>query len=154
MQVKNRFSTDDECGRFERFLNWLVIRGRRASTTRSYRSDWQDLTIWYRRSMGMPYDSKGLDANAVAGWRKESELKGRSASTILRRLAFVRSYVMWLSNEGVVDEVTAEAIRQEARLKRPERGPRYLPEDDINRLLRQVDSRGCLRDQAIVYAAR
>ena len=58
---------------------------------------------------------------------------------------------MWLANEGVVDEVTIEAIRQEAKLKRPERGPRILPTEDVNRLLRQVESRGCLRDQAIIY---
>ena len=151
MHIQNRFATDEECSRFERFLDWLVLRGRRESTTRSYRSDWQDLTIWYRRSMGMPFDGKGVNADAVAGWRNESELKGRSASTILRRLAFVRSYVMWLANEGVVDEVTIEAIRQEAKLKRPERGPRILPTEDVNRLLRQVESRGCLRDQAIIY---
>ena len=152
MTISNRFATPAECERFDEFLGWLELRGRRASTTRSYRSDWQDLTIWYRRSEGETFDGLALSADVVAGWRRDSERKGRSPSTVLRRLAFARSYVVWLGANGLVDDVTVSAIRDEAKLKRAERAPRVMPAEDVHQLLNYVDRRGCFRDQAIIYA--
>ncbi len=151
MEVVNRFASDTECARFTEFLAWLSFRGRRDSTIRSYRSDWQDLTIWYRRHAGNPFESTDLDADLVAGWRQEAENKGRSPSTILRRLAFVRSYSGWLYSESLLDEVTLEAIRTEAKLRRAERGTQLLSPEEILTFISHVDQRGCLRDQAIVY---
>ncbi len=151
MLISNRFASTDECDRFSEFLGWLELRGRRASTTRSYRSDWQDLTIWYRRSCGETFDGTQLTADVVAGWRRDSERKGRSPSTVLRRLAFARSYVVWLGAHGLVDDATIESIRDEAKLKRAERTPKVMPPEDVHQFINHVDRRGCLRDQAIVY---
>ena len=47
-------------------------------------------------------------------------------------------------------EVALE-IRARSRLKRADRGPRVLSDDEVHRLLRHVDERGCRRDQAIYY---
>ena len=102
MLIANRFAADEECARFSEYLGWLELRGRRASTTRSYRSDWQDLTIWYRRNTGVTFDGTQLSAEILAGWKRDSERKGRSPSTVLRRLAFARSYVVWLSSQAAV----------------------------------------------------
>jgi site-specific recombinase XerD len=151
MLIANRFATNEECAQFSEYLGWLELRGRRASTTRSYRSDWQDLTIWYRRNTGNAFESGSISADVIAGWRRDSERKGRSPSTILRRLAFARSYVTWLSANELVDESTAAAIRNEAKLKRADRAPKVMPAEDVHQFISHVDRRGCLRDQAIVY---
>ena len=149
--VKNRFATDEECARFAEYLRWLEYRGRRASTTRSYRSDWQDLTLWHRRNVGEPFDGREMSTETVNLWRADSERKGKSSSTVLRRLAFARSYVAWLAEEGIVTHEVAENIRSEAKLKRAERAPNVMPAEDVHQLISHVDRRGCLRDQAIVY---
>ena len=52
------------------------MRGRRASTTRSYRSDWLDLSLWFRRQHAESFDASRLDADMVEGWRTASENKG------------------------------------------------------------------------------
>lgn len=148
--AENRFATVEEGRRFERFLDHLARRGRRPSTLRSYTSDWQALTIWYRRAEGRAFGADALDADLIARWRAAAD-RGKSPATVLRRMAFARTYGQWLAGEGVMDDTDLEDMRDEARLTRPDRGPRVLDATEVHRLLSQVDSRGCLRDQAIVY---
>lgn len=151
MTLSNRFATVDENRRFERFLDWLARRGRRASTVRSYTSDWQALTIWYRRHAERRFTAEALDAELLGAWRSAVRDKGRSPSTVLRRMAFARTYSAWLAQQGVVEDETNADLREEVRLVRPTRGPKLLAPEEVHRLLAQVDERGCLRDQAIVY---
>ena len=152
IEIINRFATREESGRLSRFLHSLVRRGRSASTARSYRSDWQDLALWFRRARGRPYDSSSLDAQAVGEWRAHALAKGRSGATVTRRAAFSRTYGSWLVEQGVLHPDTVAEIRMTTRLKREDRGPRVLSDEDVHTLLRQVDGRGCRRDQAILYA--
>jgi site-specific recombinase XerD len=152
MEIVNRFCTREECARFAQFLVSLVRRGRSASTARSYKSDWQDLALWFRRARGRPYDSSSLDAEAVGEWRAHALKKGRSGATVTRRAAFSRTYGSWLVERGVIDADTIADIRMRTRLKRIDRGPRVLTDEDVHGLLRQVEMRGCRRDQAILYA--
>lgn len=146
----NRFATPDERRRFARYLDALGRRGRRPATLRSYTTDWQALTIWYRRAHGHPFTADALDAALVGRWR-EAASEHKSAATVLRRMAFARSYGRWLEVEGLLEATDLEDMRDEARLTRPDRGPRVLAPAEIHALLAQVDTRGCLRDQAIVY---
>lgn len=149
--IDNRFATPEECQRFEQFLAWLTRRGRRPSTLRSYTSDWQALTIWYRRDAGRPFGAAAIDATLIGRWRAAVENKGKSASTVLRRMAFARTYGKWLTSEGLLERAELAEVRDEARLSRPDRGPQILDATEVCALLAQVDARGCRRDQAIVY---
>lgn len=149
--LSNRFATVEENRRFERFLDWLARRGRRSSTLRSYTSDWQALTIWYRRHADRPFGAEALDADLLGTWRSAVRDKGRSPSTVLRRMAFARTYSKWLASQGVMQTETNADLREEVRLVRTARGPRVLALEDVHQLLAQVDDRGCFRDQAIVY---
>lgn len=151
MTLSNRFATADENRRFERFLDWLARRGRRASTVRSYTSDWQALTIWYRRHAHARFTAEALDADLLGTWRAAVRDKGRSPSTVLRRMAFARTYCAWLAQQGVMEDTTNADLREEVRLVRTQRGPKLLAPEEVHRLLEQVDGRGCPRDQAIVY---
>lgn len=151
MSLSNRFATPEENQRFERFLEWLARRGRRASTARSYTSDWQALTMWYRRSQSQRFTAEALDATLIGQWRTAVEDKGRSPSTVLRRMAFARTYISWLAREGVLEAQTASGVRSQVRLQRAQRGPRLLAPAEVHQLLAHVDSRACHRDQAIVY---
>ncbi|MCB9543147.1 MAG: tyrosine-type recombinase/integrase [Myxococcales bacterium] len=117
--AENRFATVEEGRRFERFLDHLARRGRRPSTLRSYTSDWQALTIWYRRAEGRAFGADALDADLIARWRAAAD-RGKSPATVLRRMAFARTYGQWLAGEGVMDDTDLEDMRDEARLTQPD----------------------------------
>lgn len=151
MTADNRCATRDENRRFERFADWLARRGRRASTLRSYTSDWQALCRWYRRHAGERFDAAALDAALLGEWGDAARGRGRSPATVLRRMAFARTYIRWLAQEGVLGDETHADVRDEVRLVRDDRGPKVLAPAEVHALLAQVDGRGCPRDQAIVY---
>jgi len=152
ISMASHFASSEENTRFTRFAEWLTSRGRSDATARSYRSDWQDLAAWYRRARGTPFDAQMLDAETVAAWRAAGEAKGKSPATLTRRLAFVRTYGRWLAEDGVVTSEAAANVREvDAPRGIEERALRVLSETEVNRLLQQVDVRGCRRDQAILY---
>ena len=147
----NAFATDDEQARFDDFIACLHRRGRRASTTRSYRSDWLDLSLWFRRQFASGFDASRLDVTVVDGWRAASESKGKSSATILRRMAFARTYLRWLSSQGVQPRGAYEEIRSVHTAQRAPRLVKYLDPESVNRLLEYVNERACPRDQAMIY---
>ncbi len=150
----SHFASSDENVRFAQFLDWLIARGRSEATARSYRSDWQDLAAWFRRSRGEPFTGTAIDADTLSAWRDAGRAKGKSSATLTRRLAFARTYGRWLAEDGVVTEHTMANVRDvEASdgQSKEERAVRVLTDTDVHRLLHQVDLRGCRRDQAILY---
>lgn len=148
----SHFASSEENVRFGQFLDWLSARGRSDATARSYRSDWQDLAAWYRRARGTAFDASMLDAETVSAWRLAGESKGKSPATLTRRLAFVRTYGRWLAEDGVVTSEAAANVREvDTPRNLEERALRVLGDTEVNRLLHQVELRGCRRDQAILY---
>jgi integrase/recombinase XerC len=151
MELSNRFVTAPEGERFARFLEWLVRRGRSRSTARSYRSDWQDLSMWWRRSQGDAFDGAQLTGPHAVAWGEAIEARGHSDATVSRRLAFARSYATWLALEGVLTPQTVKGMREGTARRRHSRGPKALTSEETNRLLAHVGERGCLRDQALFH---
>ena len=148
----SHFASSEENVRFGQFLDWLCARGRSDATARSYRSDWQDLAAWHRRARGTAFDASTLDAETVSAWRLAGESKGKSPATLTRRLAFVRTYGRWLAEDGVVTSEAAANVREvDTPRNLEERALRVLGDTEVNRLLQQVEVRGCRRDQAILY---
>ncbi len=151
MVDRNAFATEEEQARFEDFVGCLLKRGRRASTTRSYRSDWMDLSLWYRRAYSSGFDASQLDADVVDGWRKASEGRGKSSATILRRMAFARTYLRWMTAKGIQPRGAYEEIRSVQKATKVPRRIKYLRPEEVHQLLEYTDLRACLRDQAMIY---
>jgi site-specific recombinase XerD len=151
MVERNAFATNEEQERFDDFVGCLLKRGRRASTTRSYRSDWLDLSLWFRRQYSEGFDASRLDANVVEGWRNASEDRGKSSSTILRRMAFARTYLRWMTAKGIQPTGAYEEIRSVQKNTKVQRIIRYLKPEEVNRLLEYIQLRACLRDQAMIH---
>lgn len=151
MVERNAFATEEEQARFENFVGCLLRRGRRASTTRSYRSDWIDLSLWYRRAYSSGFDASCLDANVVDGWREASEGRGKSSATILRRMAFARTYLRWMTAMGIQPRGAYEEIRSVQQRTKVPRTIKYLKPEEVHRLIEYTDLRACLRDQAMIY---
>ena len=151
MAERNAFATNDEQARFDDFVGCLLKRGRRASTTRSYRSDWLDLSLWFRRQYSEGFDASRLDADVVEGWRAASEDRGKSSSTILRRMAFARTYLRWMTAQGIQPKGAYEEIRSVQKSTKVQRIIKYLKTEEVHRLLEYIQLRACLRDQAMIH---
>ena len=151
MELSNRFVSEPEGERFGLFLDWLVRRGRSRSTARSYRSDWQDLAMWWRRTHGAAFDGADLTGAQAMAWGDAIAARGHSDATVSRRLAFARSYATWLALEGVLPPEGVQGMRSGTARPRHARGPKALTAEETNRLLVHVGERGCLRDQALFY---
>jgi integrase/recombinase XerC len=149
--IINRFATENECLRFAEFQEFLSLRGRAASTARSYRSDWESLSRYARRHAGAAFDSAALDAEMVESWRDAALARGKSAATVTRRLAFVRIYGDWLADGMVITDQMARSIRDVPTVHKAERTPRVLADKQTHLLLAHVAERACPRDQALVH---
>lgn len=144
------FTSADERARFAAFTEQLVARGRRPATVRAYRSDWVDLSHWFRRAHGRPLDAVDLIPADVEAWREAAQRRGRSGATAARRTAFVRTYMRWLEAQGQVKTGASQGFKAIDPVPASARRPDILaPEQEIT-LIEQVEAHGCIRDQAVI----
>lgn len=151
METPNPFATETERRRFTRFCEELASRGRRPATIRAYRSDWVDLSHWYRRVARAPMESGLLTADHIRQWRDSAQKKGRSSATAARRLAFARTYAQWLVIQGWLNREIHEGMKRIESVPSSQRAPKVLEAAELRALCLQVDAHGCMRDQAVIY---
>ncbi|MFM8793712.1 MAG: tyrosine recombinase [Acidimicrobiales bacterium] len=131
----------------EAFLVWLTVeRGRAANTVSSYRRDLAAAGDWLDArgsslAEASPADLEAYVAALLAG--------GGAASSAARRLAALRTFFGWLTDEGALPAdptVGLEGVRV------PSGVPKPLSADDTERLLAAVsgDDAEALRDRALL----
>lgn len=101
----NRATTKEE-ERFERFRTALAGQGKSANTLKAYRSDRQHLARWFVQTNGEPLDLTRLTGIDISDYRLHKQRQGRAASTINRRLAFIKRYTRWANQ---VKKLAADA---------------------------------------------
>ena len=132
---------------FEKYCNYLE-NGKQASenTLLSYKRDIKAFALYL--------DEKKLAADKVSGtmildYLMKLQKEGKSASTVSRNLASIRSFYRFIQNEGVItQDPTANLHSLKAERKLPE----ILTGEEIENLLNQPDVReakGC-RDKAML----
>ncbi len=145
----NAFATPEEQRRFETFCTFLISRGRRASTLKAYQGDWQALSLYFRQRHKQSFNLLLLSPEDIQSWRARGRARGRSAATINRRLAFLKSYLSWLEMGGVIEAQGAAALREAVGQRARTPPPRILSDVELHRLLRHIEARACPRDQAL-----
>ena len=132
---------------FEKYCNYLE-NGKQASenTLLSYKRDIKAFALYL--------DEKKLAADKVSGtiildYLMKLQKEGKSASTVSRNLASIRSFYRFIQNEGVItQDPTANLHSLKAERKLPE----ILTGEEVENLLNQPDIReakGC-RDKAML----
>jgi site-specific recombinase XerD len=148
--AENPAADGDEIKRFAAFLDELHERGRSPRTLRAYASDWERFAAWYAEANGEPFTLRrvtALDIEDYLTWGKKQDLK---PSTLNRRLAFLKQYIVWGAQQGVIDQDQQQRIKKIAIVKKQSLAPRSLTSSEARRLLKEVQARGNTRDEAII----
>lgn len=143
--------TEEERRRFARFASALAEVGRKPLTVRAYRFDWVELARWWSERQNAPFDLARLLARDLVSWRDWALKRRNKATTINRRLVFVKKYARWAMALKEVDLHEGTAILAVPRLARQRLAPRVPPAELLRGVFRIVRERGNQRDLAILH---
>jgi len=132
------------------FLRYLdTERNASAHTIKAYREDLQSLVGYLGSDQAGADVTRVLTTKALRQYLAWLHGQQYSARTIARRLAAVRSFCRFLFMRGVIAENPTRPLRAP---KLPRRLPRFLPEEDIARLLDlpSADTWLGIRDRALL----
>jgi integrase/recombinase XerC len=130
---------------FTRYLK--VERNVSPHTLRNYTSD---LTLFHSflRSLQKNISLNGVDASLLRGYLATLKKSGLRAASVARKLATLRSFFQYMTEEGWVNQNPAQLVstpKQEKRL------PKFLTVDEAQRLMNSpAPSKNKLRDSAIL----
>jgi integrase/recombinase XerC len=114
------------------FLKSLEIeRNFSPNTVKAYRSDLEKLAQFLARSSLKPHVAS-LTKPAIRAYRSQLIASGLSKRTVARKLAAVRSFMKFLSEEGVLSGNPMAGVKQP---KLPKRLPQWLPAKKLQELL-------------------
>ena len=96
-------ATKKEQQRFAQFLQELQERGRSPRTLRAYEFDWSQFAGWYAQVNQEPFTLERLAAMDVQDYITWGQQQGLKATTLNRRLAWLKQYATWGEQQKVVD---------------------------------------------------
>jgi site-specific recombinase XerD len=137
--------------RAAKFFRWLEERGRRPRTLSAYRGDWRVFGDWFHQANGEPFDLARLTALDLNDYRQWALAENLAPSTINRRLGFLKQYTAWGLDHGIVEPIVRAAIKDVKLARQQQLAPRALSQAETRRLLKEVELRADVRDQAILY---
>lgn len=129
----------------ERYLQFLQVeKGLGKDTLGSYK---EDLSLFFRYLKGKN-DTEELLGSDIKDYLLTLAEDGKSASTILRRMASIKGFYLFLLEEGIID---VEIPSFEAP-KLPKRLPMVMSEEEVNNLLDAPDLKkeSGVRDRAML----
>lgn len=131
----------------ENYFDFLVnTKGVSQNTLLSYKRDIKDF-VAYAGDNGLNVEAAG--GTSILDYLMKLQKKGKSASTVSRNLASIRSFYRFMQNEGIV-KVDPTANLHSLKMKK--KLPEVLTSEEVEDLLNQPDSRdakGC-RDKAML----
>lgn len=126
------------------FLQYLEIqRNVSPHTVRAYKKDLKDFSEYFKS------DNEDIDMIDIRGFVSKMITKGKSKTTVSRKLATIRSFFNYLYQEGLVKINQARLVPTP---KAPKHLPNFLSVDDVFNLVQAPDGIGLLpvRDRAIL----
>ena len=143
-------ATKEEQKRFDQFLQELQERGRSPRTLRAYQFDWSQFAGWYVEVNQEPFTLDRLTAMDVQDYITWGRQQGLKATTLNRRLAWLKQYAAWGEDQGVVTPEMRRRIKAIPIQRKQQLAPRSLAPSEARKLLREVKVRGNPRDEAII----
>ncbi|MHC4074520.1 MAG: tyrosine-type recombinase/integrase [Planctomycetota bacterium] len=143
-------ATAEENKRFAQFLQELRERGRSPRTMRAYQFDWSQFATWYSDVNQEPFTLERLAAMDVQDYITWGRQQGLKATTLNRRLAWLKRYATWGEQQGVVNPEMRRRIKAIPIQRKQQLAPRSLPPREARKLLKEVKVRGNSRDEAII----
>ncbi len=149
-QLVNGRNTAEQA-QFAAFVAGLRQRGRADKTIGSYRSDWIGFNDWYVGEHGVAFEVGAIVAEDVKGYLQHLTNEGMRPATINRKLVFLKRYIGWAKEQGLLETAEATRIKSVKPVPQGPRRPKGLSDIELKRFLKEVERRASPRDQAIIY---
>ncbi|NNJ13097.1 tyrosine-type recombinase/integrase [Chloroflexales bacterium ZM16-3] len=108
------------------------------ASQRAARADLVTFARWWEEQRGRAFDPTQLLAKDISAWvRHRQDVEERKPATINRGLSTLRRFGEWLVAEQMIRENPAKDVRD---LPLEEHGPRSLPDDAVDAVLRAVQA--------------
>lgn len=143
-------ATEKEQKQFALFLQELQERGRSPRTLRAYKFDWSQFALWYAEVNQEPFSLERLAAMDVQDYISWGRQQGLQASTLNRRLAWLKQYAAWGAQQHVISPEMRQRIKAIPIQRKQQLAPRSLSPPEARKLLKEVKVRGNPRDEAII----
>ncbi|MGK5083254.1 tyrosine-type recombinase/integrase [Bdellovibrionota bacterium FG-1] len=144
-------TTEAELRRIQEYLGFLKARGRKDQTIDSYASAHRSISAIISSRTGEPFDLTRVAGLDIRDWKSEQLKAGKATTTINHRLVFLKAYVAWAVQSGVVTRERSESIQAVPELPMTRLGAKTLPQEEFRRFMRNVELTASPRDKAIVY---
>jgi site-specific recombinase XerD len=143
-------ATAQERQRLDQFLEQLRERGRSPRTLRAYELDWSQFASWYAEVNQEPFTLDRLTAMDVQDYITWGRQQGLKASTLNRRLAWLKQYATWGERQDIVSPEMRQRVKTVPIQRKQQLAPRSLSSPETRKLLKEVNVRGNPRDEAII----
>jgi integrase/recombinase XerD len=125
------------------FIADQLAKGKSKNTAKTYRQTLSSFADWLAAAGG---DIGDLTRHDVQSYVKHLQAAGKNAATIGRVFACLSVFSRFLGRPGAVENVRIPEQRKKRNI-----APQSLERNERNRLLREVERDGNLRDIAITY---
>lgn len=123
------------------FVNWLSADGKSSHTIKNYERVMREL----ERSLDESVTLSNLTRIDVKTFVNSLQAKGNSASTINVKYAAVVAFAKYINKPAIVQDIDLPTARKTRHI-----APKSLERNERNRVLREVERDGNLRDIAII----
>jgi site-specific recombinase XerD len=108
------------------------------ASQRAAKADLTTFARWWEQQRSRAFDPTQLLAKDITSWvRHRQDVEERKPATINRGLSTLRRFGAWLIAEQLLRENPAKGVRD---LLLEDRGPRSLPDDAVDAVLRAVQA--------------
>ena len=119
-------------------IDRYVATLREPASQRAARADLATFVVWWEQQRGRAFDLSQLIAEDITAWvRHRQDDEERKPATINRGLSTLRRFGDWLVAECLINENPAKGVHD---LPLEIRGPRSLPDDAVDAVLRAVQA--------------
>lgn len=125
---------------------------REPASHRAVRADLRIFSAWWEEQRGRTFEPTQLLTKDVTAWvRHRQDVEERKPATVNRGLSTLRRFCEWLIDEQIIHDNPMRGVRD---LPLEDRGPRSLPDDAVDAILRAVQNEADkalrLRDGALL----
>jgi site-specific recombinase XerD len=136
----------------EQYIEQFIATLREPASQRAARADLATFVRWWEAQRQRAFDPARLLAKDVQAWmRHRQDVEERKPATINRGVSTLRRFSDWLIAQDLLTDNPVQGIRD---LPLDERGPRALPDDAVDAVLRAVQAEEVkalrLRDGALL----
>jgi integrase/recombinase XerD len=125
------------------FTSYLGDKGKSENTAKNYTRTLAEFKRWLDDSDGDFDRLTRIDVQQFVNYLQE---RGNSPTTVKNKFACLRSYAHYIKRPDIIEDIRVPEVREVRNI-----APKSLERNERNRLLREVERDGNLRDIAMTY---